>query len=154
MLFTRTYHFSCPKPIDEVKSRLLGKHMSVHNLDFEVFERDGSLLIFPHAENEMNIKTLPITNINIQTKGTNSNVKLKFSMRKIDSGGPMLIVVFCSFLLIAGLLVFLFGADKVIAYVMFGISLFIFSIFWMRMQSGYFDYVRKIKSHIKNQCNS
>ncbi len=154
MLFTRTYNFSCPKPIDEVKSRLLGKHMSVHNLDFEVFERDGSLLIFPHAENEMNIKTLPITNINIQTKGTNSNVKLKFSMRKIDSGGPMLIVVFCSFLLIAGLLVFLFGADKVIAYVMFGISLFIFSIFWMRMQSGYFDYVRKIKSHIKNQCNS
>lgn len=152
MLFTRTYNFSCSKSIDEVKNKLMGKHMSVHNLDFEVFERDGSLLIFPHAEDETNIKTLPITNINIQSKGSDCNVKLNFSMRKIDSGGPMLIVVFCSFLLIAGLLVFLFGADKAIAYVMFGISLFIFSIFWMRMQSGYFDYIRKIKSHIKSQC--
>jgi hypothetical protein len=131
----------------------MGKHMSVHNLDFEVFERDGSLLIFPHAENEMNIKTLPITNINLQGNDSSTKVNLKFSMRKIDSGGPMLIVVFCCFILIAGLIVYIVpSGDKIISYVMFGISLFIFSIFWMRMQSGYFDYVRKIKSHIKKQC--
>jgi len=140
-------------PIEDIKRRLLGKHVKVHNMDFEVYEKDRLLRIIPHAEQETHIKTLPITHVELKGKGNQTQVVINSKMRKIDSGGPLLIVIFCSFLLIAAVLFFVFGGNEFLnfTYTLLGISLFIFLIFWMRMETGYFDYVRKIKNYIKTQ---
>ena len=37
MLFSRKYKFSSNSRLTEVKNRLLGKHTTVHNFDFEIF---------------------------------------------------------------------------------------------------------------------
>jgi hypothetical protein len=140
-------------PIEDIKSRLLGKHMKVHDMDFEVFEKDLMLRIIPHAEQETTIKTLPITHVELKGKGNKTQVVISSKMRKIDSGGPLLIVIFCTFMLIAALLFFLFGKEEYLSftYTLLGISVAIFLIFWMRMETGYFDYIRKIRDHVKTQ---
>jgi hypothetical protein len=64
MLFTRTlrYHSSLPK--EDFMSRLTGKHVKIHNMDFEVLEKENCFTIIPHAEQVEAIKSLPITNVN------------------------------------------------------------------------------------------
>lgn len=153
MLFSRTYRYQSAMPIEDIKSRLLGKHMRVHDMDFEVFEKDLMLRIIPHAEQETTIKTLPITHVELKGSGSKTQVVISSKMRKIDSGGPLLIVIFCTFMLIAALLFFLFGKQEYLSftYTLLGISIAIFIVFWMRMETGYFDYIRKIRDHIKTQ---
>ncbi len=153
MLFSRTYKYSSAMPADDIKSRLVGKHMTVHNMDFEVYEKDRTLRIIPHAEQESHIKTLPITHVELSGKGNQTQVVINSKMRKIDSGGPMLIVIFCSFMLIAAVMFFIFGKEEYMhfTYTLLGISIAIFLVFWMRMEAGYFDYIRKIRDYIKNQ---
>jgi len=140
-------------PAEDIKSRLIGKHVKVHNMDFEVYEKDRVLRVIPHAEQEHSIRTLPITHVKFEKEGAQTQVVIKSKMRKIDSGGPMLIVIFCTFMLIASVLFFVFGKDEYLSftYTLLGISVFIFLIFWFRMEKGYFDYVRKIRDYIKNQ---
>ncbi len=151
MLFSRTYRYQSAMPIEDIKSRLLGKHMKVHDMDFEVFEKDLMLRIIPHAEQDNSIKTLPITHVELKGKGNKTQVVISSKMRKIDSGGPLLIVIFCTFMLVAALLFFLFGEQEYLSftYTLLGISVAIFIVFWMRMETGYFDYIRKIRDHIK-----
>lgn len=153
MLFSRTYRYSSSMPIEDIKTRLLGKHMTVHDMDFEIFEKDRQLRIIPHAEQEGNIKTLPITHVEFRGKDNKTQVVISSKMRKIDSGGPLLVIIFCSFMLIAGVLFFIFGDKEYLpfTYTMLGISIFIFAFFWFRMEVGYFDYIRKIRDHVKNQ---
>ena len=153
MIFSRTYRYQSSMPIDDIKGRLLGKHVTVHNMDFEVFEKDRMLRIIPHAEQEQSIKTLPITHVELQGKGNKTHVVISSKMRKIDSGGPMLIIIFCSFMFIAALMFYVFGKDEYMSFTLalLGISVAIFLVFWLRMESGYFDYVRKIRDYIKTQ---
>lgn len=122
-------------------------------MDFEVYEKDRMLRVIPHAEQEHAIKTLPITHVELQGKDNKTQVVISSKMRKIDSGGPMLIVIFCTFMLIAAVLFFIFGSSEYLSftYTLLGISVFIFLVFWFRMERGYFDYVRKIRDYIKNQ---
>jgi hypothetical protein len=140
-------------PIEDIKSRLLGKHVKVHNLDFEVFENDRSLRIIPHAEQVEAIKTLPITHVDFRGKGDKTQVIISSKMRKIDQGGPLLIVGFCTFMFIGAMFALIVGKGDFMmyTYTLFGISVLIFLVFWMRMESGYFDYVRKIRDYIKKQ---
>ena len=153
MFFSRTYRYNSAKSADDIKNGLLGKHVKIHNLDFEVFEKDRSLRIIPHAEQETNIKTLPITHVEFKGGGDKTEVVISSKMRKIDSGGPMLIVVFCTFMLIGSVLFFVFGEEEYASftYTLLGISLAIFAVFWLRMETGYFDYVRKIRDYIKTE---
>ncbi len=153
MLFSRTYRYSSAMRAEDIKSRLIGKHVKVHNMDFEVYEKDRVLRVIPHAEQEHSIKTLPITHVAFEGGGSKTQVVISSKMRKIDSGGPMLIVIFCAFMLIAAVLFFVFGKDEYLSftYTLLGISLLIFLVFWVRMEKGYFDYVRKIRDYIKTQ---
>ncbi|OJW83228.1 MAG: hypothetical protein BGO69_19145 [Bacteroidetes bacterium 46-16] len=139
--------------VDDIKGRLLGKHVRVHNLDFEVFEKDRMLRIIPHAEQVTDIKTLPITHIEFKDKGDKTQVVISSKIRKIDQGGPMILMVFVSFMLIGAVLFLLFGGEQGMqfTYTLLGIALVIFAIFWMRMQAGYFDYVRKIRDYVKKE---
>jgi len=138
---------------DDIKGRLLGKHVKVHNMDFEVSENDRVLRIIPHAEQENEIKTLPITHIEFKGKGDKTQVVINSKMRKIDSGGPLLIMIFCAFLLIACVMTYVLGKTELMTYTYtFGIiGVGIFLVFWLRMERGYFDYVRKIRDYVKNQ---
>ncbi|MCB0698511.1 MAG: hypothetical protein H6551_07040 [Chitinophagales bacterium] len=155
MIFSRTYRYVSAVSEDDMRSRLVGKHMKVHNLDFEVSEKDKMLKIIPHAEQDTNIRTLPITHVEFKGKEGKTQVVISTKMRKIDSGGPMLIMVFVSFMIIASLGLFVLGDAKYMTYtyVLGGIGVGIFAIFWMRMETGYFDYVRKIRDYIKKQTS-
>lgn len=152
MIFTRTYRYHSKMNPEDIKNRLIGKHVKVHNLDFEVYEKDRVIRVIPHAEQEREIKTLPITHVELNGSGDKTQITISSKMRKIDSGGPMLIVVFCLFLLIAASVSYFVGRDMVTySYLFGGIGVGIFLVFWMRMERGYFDYVRKIRDYVKTQ---
>ena len=153
MIFTRTYRYQSSMPVDEIKNRLRGKHVTVHNLDFEVSEKDRMLRIIPHAEQITAIKTLPITHIEFKDKGDKTQIVISSKMRKIDSGGPAVVIFFCSFMLIGALCFFLFGKEEysTFTYTLLSIGVLIFIVFWMRMEAGYFDYVRKLRDYIKHE---
>jgi hypothetical protein len=46
---------------------------------------------------------------------------------------------------------FFTSEDLKITLTFLGISILIFSAFWFRMQTGYFDYVRKIREYVINK---
>lgn len=156
MVFSRTYRYNSNLSAEDIRRRLTGQHMKVHNLDFEVSEKGQTLRIIPHAEEVESVKTLPITHVDFKGRGNQTQVVISSKMRRIDKGGPMLVVIFCLFLLIAGVVAYLVGDQdasySMYAYVLAGIGALIFAIFWMRMETGYFDYVRKIRNHIKQQA--
>lgn len=138
---------------DAIKAKLLGKHLKIHDLDFEVSEKEHMIKIIPHAEEIENVKTLPITHVEFNGKGASTQVVVSSKMRKIDKGGPMLIVIFCAFMILMALVFLAMGLAEYqnFTFWLIGISVAIFAIFWMRMESGYFDYVRKIRDYIKSQ---
>jgi hypothetical protein len=153
MLFSRTYRYQSTIPLEDIRSRLVGKRVKVHNLDFEVMEKDMQLKIIPHAEQIESLKTLPITHIKLANGGSKTQVVIRAKMRKIDQGGPLLIVIFCSFMLLAGIIGFIAGHQEYSTYIytFFGLGLLIFIVFWLRMERGYFDYVRKLRDYVKRE---
>jgi hypothetical protein len=139
-------------PAEEIKKRLVGKHVKVHQLDFEIYEKEHMIKIIPHAEQETNIKTLPITHVEFNGKGDKTQVLISSKMRKIDKGGPLILLGFCFFMLAAALIMLISLKDEgfeVYAFPMLGVSLLVFIIFWVRLESGYFDYIRKIRDYVK-----
>jgi hypothetical protein len=152
MLFTRTHSCRFPIPKQDLKNRLIGNHVKIHNLDFEVFEEDQKLRIIPHAEQEEAIKTLPITDVEMREEGNTTKLIITSKMREFDAGGPMLIMVFCTFMFAAAMVLFFLKVEPVVMYILLGMSVFIFSVFCIRLQMGYFDYVRKVREYVKNKA--
>jgi hypothetical protein len=152
MLFTRHFRYQTSMPAEDIKKRLVGQHVKVHHLDFEIYEKDHMIKIIPHAEQETNIKTLPITHVEFTGKGDKTQVLISSKMRKIDKGGPLILLTFCFFMLAAALVMLLSLKEdgfEVFAFPMLGVSLLVFIIFWVRLESGYFDYIRKIRDYVK-----
>lgn len=151
MLFTRTQRFHSSLPKEVFVNRLIGNHVKIHDMDFEIFERGNSLRVIPHAENIDSIKTLPITHIALENKGQETDVVITSHMRALDSGGPQVIMAFCLFLMMASVILLFVDGQPQITYTLMGIGLLIFSVFCVRLQMGYFDYVRKISDYIKSR---
>jgi hypothetical protein len=151
MFFKRTHRYLSSLPKDVFKKQLNGNHVKIHDLDFEVLEKGHALSIIPHAERVDSIKTLPITHVDIKAEGNKTKVVITSKMRKIDSGGPQLVLIFCAFMFAASFILFYVGGEKMITYTLLGISSLTFIIFYVRMQMGYFDYVRKINTYIKSK---
>jgi len=151
MIFTTTQRYHSSLPEEDFINRMTGKHVNIHNLDFEVLKKDHSLSIIPHAEEEQAIKTLPITHVDVKKNGNETNVVITSKMRRIDSGGPILILLFCAFLFIASFALLYVGRERQITYTLLGIGLAIFITFYVRLQMGYFDYVRKIRMYVKSK---
>lgn len=153
MILNRTYRYNTSLSMEEIRKRLLGKHLTVHKLNFEITERDDKLKVIPQAEDDDTILTLPITHVEMQGKGSGgTRVTLISKPRKIDAGGPYLIMIFCLFCVLGASLFYLFNGSSesyLPPLTMFCIGLVIFMIFWFRMETGYFDYTRKIKKFIK-----
>ena len=152
MLFTRHFRYHTSMPAEEIKKRLVGQHVKVHELDFEIYEKEHIVKIIPHAEQETNIRTLPITHVEFTAKSDKTHVLISSKMRKIDKGGPMILLTFCFFMLAAALIMLLSIQEdgfEIYAFPMLGVSLLIFIVFWIRLERGYFDYIRKIRDYVK-----
>ncbi len=151
MFFTRSFSYQSSLTREDLKNRLLGKHVKIHNLDFEVMEDEEMLSIIPHAEQEEAIKTLPITWVKFNDVGGKTKVIIKSEMRKLDMGGPMLVLIACAILFIVSGVLHYVAQEPMLTYMLSGAGLAIFIIFWVRMETGYFDYVRKVRSYVKSK---
>jgi len=152
MFFTRTHSFNSPLSKNELTNELVGRHVNIHNIDFEVVEKDGSISIIPHAEQVDAIKTLPVTYVDMKEAGNKTKVRVTSEMRRIDSGGPFLVVLFCLFLFIAAAALFVLDKNDInIAYTLFSVGALFAVVFCVRMQMGYFDYVRKVRAYVKSK---
>jgi hypothetical protein len=152
MIFSRSYTLQSKKNQDEIRQYIVGQHLKVHDLDFEVLVRDEDVKIIPHAETEDHIYTLPITRLRFISSGTGTIIKMRSKPRRIDIGGPYLIMIFVLFMIVAGILLFLLGEGKytTTAYLLCGIAMLIFAVLWIRLDMGYFDYIRKIKKWVQS----
>ncbi len=160
MILERTYSFDTKHTIDAIRGRLLGNKLEVHNIEFEISERDNIIKIIPHAENVEGVKTLPITHVKLKdNSGGNTKVTIRSKPRKIDAGGPYVLMIFSLFLILGSSAFYIFmkiqkgGDNLLLSGVMFGIGVFIFLVFWVRMQSGYFDYIRKIRNYVTSSLS-
>ena len=145
MIFNRTSRLKTTLSLEEVKNRLSRKQFKVHDMDFEIAERERVLKIIPHAEHIQSLKTLPITHVDVQGNGpTGSRIVLTSKPRRIDVGGPYLIVIFCLFCIVGASVFYFINPDQSFMppLTMAGVGILIFIVFWIRMESGYFDYVR------------
>lgn len=155
MLFSRHFRYQSACSVEVIKQRLVGKHVKVHDMDFEIYEKENMIKIIPHAEQETNIKTLPITHVEFKGKGTKTEILISSKMRKIDKGGPLILLIFCFFLIAAALIMLLSIQEdgfEQYAFPMLGVSVIVFVVFWIRLEKGYFDYIRKIRDYVKVQC--
>jgi hypothetical protein len=152
-MFKRTLKFQAAIPKEDLKHKLVGNHVRIHDMDFEVYEKNESLRIVPHAEEAESIKTLPITRVDIKEEGDKMNVVVTSKMRKLDSGGPILVMFFCVFLILASIILKGVDGEPILTYSLFGVGASILVIFFVRMQIGYFDYVRKIRSYVRSQVD-
>src|ERR1043165_4226926 len=120
MFFTGTQRYQSRISKEDFKKRLNGNHVKIHDVDFEVMEKGSYLSIIPHAEQMNSIKTLPITHVDLKEEGNSTKVVVTTKMRKIDAGGPMLIMLFCAFLFIASFTLMYAAKEPMITYTLFG----------------------------------
>ena len=100
MLFSRKYKFSSNSRLTEVKNRLLGKHTTVHNFDFEIYEDDDLLHIVPNRElRDDDGSVLPVMHLKLNEANQQTDVQVVSELRAQDAGGPYLVLVFTLLLL-------------------------------------------------------
>lgn len=153
MFFRKYYSFSSTKNVAEIKKNLLGQHLKVHDLDFEIFEKNNSLKIIPHTEfSERSIYTLPITKLTFKENNGKVTINMMSKPRRIDVGGPNILMIFILFALITAIILYVKGGEGYykVVYVIFAVALSIFALFWFRLHQGYFDYIRKIRNWVKS----
>jgi hypothetical protein len=107
----------------------------------------------PHAEQTKSLTTLPITKVDMKREGNETKIVVTSHMRKLDSGGPLLLLLFCAFLFISSFILLYVGGERQITYTLLGVGSAILAIFWVRLEMGYFDYIRKIQNYVKNTTN-
>lgn len=152
MIFRRYATFKSAKNANELKTNFLGQHFKIHDLDFEIMGDDDIIRVIPHAETEDHVYTLPITRLRFIPSDNGTIIKMLAKPRRIDIGGPYLLMIFVCFMIIASILLITLGegAYNTTAYILFGSAIAIFAILWFRLEQGYFDYIRKVKSWVKS----
>ena len=155
MLFNSSSKISSKLNPEQVKSALLGKHLSIKGLDFEIKESDGMLKVIPHTENDDTARIVPITHIEPSSNHGWSQLLVSSKPRKIDLGALYLVTGFILVLiLIAIYLKFTYPEQTLMApLIVLGISLLLFIIFRMRLQSSYYGYIHGIRAFIKKQID-
>jgi hypothetical protein len=151
MIFNRTFKFSSSKNIEQLSKSLIGQHVQVHKLDFEVVNSHDILKIIPHAEHSDNVLTLPISHILFNKNNNNTEVRIKSHPRQIDIGGPYIVIVMAIFVIIAGIALNMASPEMYgnAGKIMGIVGVLTFAILWIRMELGYFDYVRKLNRWVK-----
>jgi hypothetical protein len=150
MIFNRTYRLSSNKTTNDLKQHLNGQHIQIHGYDFETIQKENIIKIIPHAENTNKVTTLPISNLSFVQKSNKTFIKMETHPRRIDVGGPYILLLLTSAIFFVGFLMGLYGGTEQSnsSKMMMGIGLAIFILFWIKMEIGYFDYVRKLKKWV------
>lgn len=156
MIFNTTSRIKSKFSPETIKDKLLGQRVMVHQLDFEVLESNGMLKVIPHAENIDGLKTLPITHIEMQPQTEETTITISSKPRKIDVGGLYLILAFVVFMFAVAVYFWKAYPDEtfIVPLSLLGVGVVIFVVFMIRMQSGYYDYVRKIRHFLQSKVNS
>lgn len=152
MIFRRSYSFNANLSKSEIRKKLIGQHFQVHKLDFEVMDKGGVMKVIPHTElAEDKVYTLPITHILINETNGKTKVKVKCKPRRIDIGGPTIALFFILFTTAAGYILYRteMAEYETASLAMMGFGALMLIFFGIRMNQGYFDYIRKIKRWIK-----
>ena len=149
MFFTRTHQYNFSIPKEHLKFRLVGNRLKIHDLDFEVQENGNSLIVNPQDEDPDSNKTLPFIEVVLNGDGNKTEVVITSKLRKIDAGGPVVMLMLCLFLFLGSFLLLYVSKDPVLTVTLCSFSLLIFTVFMIRMQVSYFDYIRKIRIYIK-----
>lgn len=150
MIFRRYYTMQSKQNAESLKASLLGKHLKIHQTDFEIFDLNGVVKIIPHAESDEAVHTLPITELKLIPNASTTTIKMKSKPRRIDIGGIYLLMVFILFLIIASIIIYISLNESYhkVSYILFGSGAVIFILVWLRMEQGYFDYIRKTKKWV------
>lgn len=153
MIFNKTFRFESQSNINDLKEKLVESLINVNNQSFFISPKDNMLRIIPDASKRKELTTLPVTHIKFKKRNDSNKTKVTlFSKpRKIDAGGPYLLVVFCVFLLIAAIVIYAVESNReniIPALGLVGLSLLIMLIFWYRMSRGYYRYVRGIREEV------
>jgi hypothetical protein len=153
MIFNRSFRLASSKNIITLKQNIIGQHIKVHHFDFEAVERENKITILPHAEDAESVTTLPIVNISLQEKNSKTYLNIETHPRRIDIGGPYILVILCLAAFLGGFLMALYGGEtqQTTSKLLMGIGLGVFILFWIKMEFGYFDYVRKLRSWVAGQ---
>jgi len=154
MIFRRSYTIKSSLSQNEIRQKLIGQHFKVHELDFEVMDKQGIMKIIPHTElAEEKVYTLPITHLIVKENGGQTKIKIKSKPRRIDIGGPTIALFFIFFIMAAGVTMYMSGEPDYTnaSYALLGIGLVMLLLFAFRMGNGYFDYIKKIKAWVKEQ---
>lgn len=152
-MFTRTHQYKFSVPKELLKYRLVGNHITIHRHDFEVLEDEQLLSIIPVVEEDAKRSTLPITQVELKGDGNKTEMVITSRMKAIEAGAQMLMMLFCGFFLVASLILLYVGKDPKVTFSFTVISLLIFVFFLIRLQLGYFDYVRRIRAYVKHSCD-
>ncbi len=152
-MFTRTHQYKFSIPKEMLKYRLVGNHITIHRHDFEVLEDEQLLSIIPVVEEDSKRSTLPITQVELKEEGNKTEMVITSRMKAIEAGAQMLMMLFCGFFLVASLVLLYVGNDTLVTISFTAISLLIFVFFLIRLQLGYFDYVRRIRAYVKHSCD-
>lgn len=154
MIFNKTYSFETQKDINVLKQKLMDSLIQVKNQPFFITAKDNMLRVIPDAADRKELTTLPVTHVKFKSKsgGQKTKITLFSKPRKIDAGGPYLLVIFCVFLLIAAATIYFVNPARnnfIPALVLAALSLSIGIIFIIRMLKGYYGYVRGIENEIR-----
>lgn len=152
-MFNRRSIFKTKLSKEAIRQKLIGRNLRIHNLEFEVYESGDTIKIIPHTENDRELRTLPITHVNLSADTNNTAIEVSSKPRKIDIGGPYILIGFCIMFVALSVVYYVVtkGKDLYIPATMLGIALVVFGIFWYKMQMGYFDYIRKINGFVKSE---
>lgn len=150
-MFTKIFYHPVHMTKEMVRQRLLGKHMNIHDLDFEVMESERALRVVPHAEQIDSIMTLPVTRIDVVEKDGATQLKMVSHIRKMDAGGPILLMILMLLLASASAVLWM-AREHFFSMIMGSIFLAILLGFLYKLQVGYYDYVRKTQLNILKAC--
>lgn len=147
-MFTRTHQYKFPIPKEHLKYRLVGNHLTIHSHEFSVLEDEQILSIMPNVE-ELNDSKFPITQLELKEEGNSTEMIITSKMPINEAGGQMVALTFCVLFFIASLVSLYFAQDPLLTITLSAISLAVFLFLFIRLQIGYFDYVRKIQGNLK-----
>ena len=149
-MFSRTHSFTTAHNAAALKSRLLGDHVMIHNVDFEIIEEeDETISIVAHAEQIEEVKTLPDTTVSFSDNGGKTKVSIHCTIREFDKGAPMIALIFNLLIYIAGAILITVFKFQLAAAIVLAVGLMFTITFVVKMQAGYFDYIRKIVEFVK-----
>lgn len=156
MIFSKSQRFKTDLNPEQVEESLLEKHTCIRDLDFKVHKLEGIIKVIPHTERSERadkILTIPITHVLMEPSGQGTNIKIYSKIRKSDVGGPYMILIFTVVFILGALALYYLNRQGSLtpSLVLGGIGVVLFVVFWIRMENGYFTYVRRIRKFIKDQ---